>query len=116
MNKILTRTLSATALVIVLFALALAPACNKNKPCKAIVTVLDANNSPVSGVQVSLEPSGSCTTCQTITVITSSTDASGKASFETELPKIMDIYVDGDPTGKVARFEEGKTDEVTVIW
>jgi hypothetical protein len=95
-------------------------ACNRNKECKAIVTVLNMANAPQSGVQVKLIPNGSCPSppCNTIAPLTASTDGSGKASFTTDLPKIMDVEVvlpSGNMvTGKVVRFEEGETDEVTV--
>lgn len=81
--------------------------CNKNKECHANVTVLTAvGGSPVVGAEVKLM-SGDVT-------LTSSTDGSGIASFETQLPMILDIYVNGNATGRVARLEEGKTDEVTI--
>lgn len=110
----------ASALVLVLLAIATtAPSCGKNKPCKANVTVLDNSNNPVAGATVRLDPVP-CSTCTnpTIAPIQGSTDASGKISFETQLPKIMDVVVivgsNTYTTGKVVRFEEGKTDEVTV--
>jgi hypothetical protein len=90
--------------------------CNRNKECKAIVTVLNASNTPQSGVEVKLVPGGSCVPCTQIAPLTASTDGSGKASFTTDLPKIMDVEVNGQPTGKVVRFEEGETDEVTVTF
>ncbi len=97
----------------VLFTVVLNSGCAKDKPCKAIITVLDASNNPVSGAQVHLiAPAPS-----TVDIVVS-TDASGKASFEVNLPQILDISVvigtTTYPTGKVVRFEQGKTDEVTV--
>jgi hypothetical protein len=88
--------------------------CKKNKECKAVITVLNMNNLPVSGAQIELRPNGNCVSCQTIEVITATSDGSGKANFNTNLPKIMEIWVNGANTGKVVRFEEGETDEVTV--
>jgi hypothetical protein len=113
-TKLLNRIVVFSTIGFVLLALAISPGCNKDRPCKGIVTVNDAAGMPMSGVEVTLEPSdgSGCTGC--ITAMTASTDASGKVNFETQLPKIMDILVDGTPTGKVVRFEEGQTDEVIV--
>ena len=120
MSKFYNRFAIFSTLVMVLFAVSVtAPACHKNKPCKAIIKVLDANNNPVAGATVRLDPS--CTSCPpnpTISSISENTDASGTASFETELPKILDIIIivgsNTYTTGKVVRFESGQTDEVTV--
>jgi hypothetical protein len=88
--------------------------CAKDKPCKATITVLDLSQNPVGGTLVRLESNG------TIAPIEGTTDASGKVSFETPLPKIMDILLPSAPilpvTGKVARFEEGKTADETVTF
>ena len=113
MNKLITRFAFSGFLVMVLFSVVLTSGCAKDKPCKAIITVLDMSNNPITGAQVHLvAPAPS-----TIDLILS-TDASGKASFEVNLPQILDINVTIGtttyPTGKVARFEQGKTDEVTV--
>lgn len=120
MNKILTRFAMAGTLVLVLLAIATTiPSCGKDKPCKANVTVLDNTNAPVAGATVRLDPVP-CATCTnpTIAPIQGATDASGKINFETPLPKIMDVVVivgsTTYTTGKVVRFEEGKTDEVVV--
>jgi hypothetical protein len=115
------RTFLATGSVVILLLVSLAfvsgtTSCNRNKECKAIVTVLNAANTPQSGVEVKLVPGGSCTNCTQITPLTATTDGSGKASFTTDLPKIMDVEVNSTPTGKVVRFEEGETDEVTVTY
>ncbi|HTL82548.1 MAG TPA: hypothetical protein VL651_12635 [Bacteroidia bacterium] len=104
-------------MILFVIAIVTTPACHKDKPCKAIITVLDAANNPVGGATVELDPSGTCPTCTQIQAIQTATDASGKASFETSLPKIMDITIITSttyPTGKVVRFEQGKTDEVTI--
>lgn len=118
MSKFFTRFATTGTLLLVLFAVAFtAPACHKNKPCKAIIKVLDANNNPVAGATVRLDPTGSGPN-PTISSITENTDASGQASFETELPKILDIIIivgsNTYTTGKVVRFESGQTDQVTV--
>lgn len=121
MSKIFRHFKTAGAAVLVLLMVAAAlPSCGKNKPCKANVKVLDNTNAPVAGATVRLDPVP-CSTCTnpTIAPIQGSTDASGTISFETQLPKIMDVVVIANSTtyttGKVVRFEEGKTDEVTVI-
>ena len=81
--------------------------CNKNKECKAVITVLaPVTSAPMVGASVMVQ--------QGDVDLTTSTDGSGTANFETDLPMILDIYVNGQPTGRVARFEEGKTDNVTV--
>jgi hypothetical protein len=114
MNKLLTRFVS-TGLILLALVAVTATSCKKNQPCKAVITVLDPNDAPVSGMIVRLEPQGT----NTIAPIESTTDLSGKVNFETELPKILDVVLEDAsgtiyPTGKVVRFEEGKTDEVTV--
>jgi hypothetical protein len=116
-KRFINFSLAGSFVLVLLAALPLvtSSSCNRNKECKAIVTVLDAANAPQSGVVVTLKPSGNCTTCTQIAPLTATTDGSGKASFTTDLPKIMDIEANALPTGKVVRFEEGETDEVTVV-
>lgn len=80
--------------------------CNKEINCKAVITVLAPGGSPMAGAQVDCI-SGDVT-------LTSTTDGSGTANFETNLPMILDIFVNGAATGRVARFEDDKTDNVTV--
>lgn len=112
MSKIIKRISFAGILLLTLMAvMPSVTGCNKNKECKAVITVLDGNNNPVSGVTVSLR-SG-------VVDLRNATDGAGVANFETDLPKILDIVVilgNGNEitTGKVARLEEGKTDNVTV--
>jgi hypothetical protein len=113
MNKFMTRFAISGILIMVLFSAVLISGCAKDKPCKAIITVLDSNNNPVGGAAVHLVAPPPSTVDLTL-----STDLAGKASFEVNLPQILDINVvvgtTTYPTGKVARFEQGKTDEVTV--
>ncbi len=114
MNKLLTRFAVGASLVFVLCMVLTTGGCAKDQPCKAIVTVLDGNNNPVAGAVVHLVAPAPSTTD-----ISTSTDASGKANFEVNLPQILDVEVwinnsPLPPTGKVVRFEQGKTDEVTV--
>jgi len=113
MNKYFKRLAFACTVVLVLFGMATTPACHKDKPCKAVITVLDASNNPVGGATVHLTAPAPSTTD-----FATSTDASGKASYTVNLPQILDISVvvgtSTYVTGKVVRFEEGKTDMVTV--
>ncbi|MDQ3110879.1 MAG: Ig-like domain-containing protein [Bacteroidota bacterium] len=113
MNKLITRFAFGGILVMVLFSVVLISGCAKEKPCKAIITVLDVNNLPVAGAQIHLVAPAPSTVD-----ITTTTDASGKANFEVSLPQILDINVNYNSnsygSGKVVRFEPGKTDEVTV--
>ena len=107
------QPLQIICIVLTLLAVSFTTACNRNKECKAIVTVLRQNTGePLSGVTVTLTTDPGCSNC--IADLTATTDGSGKASFTTDLPKIMDVEVNGQPTGKVVRFEEGETDELEV--
>jgi hypothetical protein len=106
MNKLASKI---AGLTLVLFLAVLSSAvtgCSKNRECKAVVTVKDQSGSPMVGAEVELQR-GSVTK-------TASTDASGTANFESQLPMILDIYINGAATGRVARFEEGLTDNVTI--
>lgn len=106
MNRIVTKLAGVLVLVLLITVATTTTSCNKNKECKAAITVLAPNGSPMAGATVDLK-SGDVT-------LTASTDGSGTVNFTTELPMILDIYVNGAPTGRVARLEEGKTDNVTV--
>ncbi|MCK6639632.1 MAG: hypothetical protein L6Q81_06055 [Bacteroidia bacterium] len=107
MSKTVAKFAGLMVVVLTIAVASFSVGCNKNKECRANVTVLTAvGGSPVVGAEVKLA-SGDVT-------MTASTDGSGTASFESQLPMILDIYVNGSPTGRVARLEEGKTDEVTI--
>jgi hypothetical protein len=112
MNKFFTRIAIGGSLILALVLVIQITGCAKDKPCKGNITVLDASNNPVSGAVVKLTAPNSSTNLST------STDASGRASFEVNLPQILDISVvvgsQTYTTGKVVRFEQGKTDDVTV--
>jgi hypothetical protein len=112
MNKFFTRIAIGGSLILALILVIQVSGCAKDKPCKGNITVLDASNNPVSGAVVHLTAPSSTTD------ISTSTDASGRASFEVNLPQILDISVligvQNYVTGKVVRFEQGKTDDVTV--
>ena len=113
--------------------------CNKPKPCKAIITVKDTTGAIAqAGVLVKLYAT---VTTATGTVIgdlkdSASTDGSGQVTFTLKLPAIMDImakkpnctitppsvsstgtYIPGKYCqGKgIIKFEEGKTNEKTVL-
>jgi hypothetical protein len=113
MNKNMSRFAFAGLLLVVLMISTVVTSCNKNKECKANVKVLVGGN-PAGGVNVRLHADTQNGQVEFI----SSTDASGSAAFETQLPMILDIEVQINsvyvPTGKVARLEEGKTTDVTV--
>ncbi|HTF03947.1 MAG TPA: hypothetical protein VK826_07975 [Bacteroidia bacterium] len=106
MNRLVTKFAGLLILVLLVTVATTTTSCNKNKQCKAVITVLAPGGNPMAGATIDLK-SGDVT-------LTSATDGSGTANFETELPMILDIYVNGTPTGRVARLEEGKTDNVTV--
>lgn len=106
MNKLVAK-FAGFAVLVCFFAVAgVITGCNKNEKCKAAVTCLDQNGSPMAGAEVRVHR-GSVD-------MNASTDGSGIANFETDLPMILDIDVNGNPSGRVARFEEGQTDNVTV--
>jgi hypothetical protein len=113
-NKIITRFAPLGFVLIAAFVVVLGVGCGKDKPCNAIVTVLDASNNPVGGAVVHL-----VAPAPSVVDIFTSSGTDGKATFEVSLPQILDIqvWIGGfpmPPTGKVVRFEQGKTDEVTV--
>lgn len=110
MNKQFTRMVTILSLVALFAAACLTESCARKRSCKGVVTVLNANGEPIAGMLVHLEAGD-------IDDLESTTDVSGKAIFETELPKLMYIWLDAPPltnTQKVVRFEEGKSNEVTV--
>jgi hypothetical protein len=107
MSKTVAKFAGLMVVVLTIAVASFSVGCNKNKECRANVTVLTSvGGSPVVGAEVKLM-SGDVT-------MTASTDGSGTATFESQLPMILDIYVNGNATGRVARLEEGKTDEVTI--
>jgi hypothetical protein len=107
MSKTVAKFAGLMVVVLSIAVASFSVGCNKNKKCRANVTVLTAvGGSPVVGATVTL-------TAGDVT-LPGTTDGSGTASFETDLPMILDISVNGSPTGRVARLEEGKTDEVTI--
>lgn len=106
MNRFVTKFAGVLVLVLLATVAITVTSCAKNKECKAVITVLDVSSSPMAGATVDLK-SGDV-------VLTASTDGSGTANFTTDLPMILDIWVNGVATGRVARLEEGKTDNVTV--
>lgn len=112
MSKISSRSAIIGLIFLAITCVILNSGCAKDKPCKAIITVLDSAGSPVSAATVKLyvinNPSAN-------PPLEATTDASGTVNFEVNLPQILDIEIVGFPaTGKVVRFEQGKTDEVTI--
>lgn len=106
MDKLASKVAGLTLVFFLAVLSSAVTGCSKNRECKAVVTVKDQSGSPMVGAQVELK-SGDVT-------MTASTDGSGTVNFETQLPMILDIYVNGAPTGRVARLEEGLTDNVTI--
>lgn len=107
MNKLVAKFAGYVILVFFISVAAFSPGCNKDKECKAVITCLDGNGSPMVGAEVKLRHNSDVK-------MTGTTDGSGTVNFETDLPMILDIDVNGNITGRVARFEEGQTDNVTV--
>jgi hypothetical protein len=106
MNKLIAKFTGALVIVLLVAVATTTSGCDKDIVCKAVITVKDASGSPVVGAEVKL-------TSGDVELI-ASTDGSGTANFETNLPMILDIYVNGGVTGRVARFEDDKTDNVTI--
>jgi hypothetical protein len=106
MNKLVIKFAGLFVFVLLVGVSSGITSCNKEIDCKAVIKVLAPGGSPMAGAQIELN-SGDVT-------LTSTTDGSGTANFETNLPMILDIIVNGTPTGRVARFEDDKTDNVTV--
>lgn len=106
MNKLVVKFAGLFVFVLMVSITATTVGCNKDIDCKAVIKVLAPGGSPMAGARIDCK-SGDVT-------LTSTTDGSGTASFETNLPMILDIYVNGAQTGRVARFEDDKTDNVTV--
>lgn len=107
MKKLIYKFTALCVVVLILSVATTATSCNKEINCKAVITVIrQGSGDPVVGAQVELT-SGDVT-------MPSTTDGSGTATFETNLPMILDIWVNGNNTGRVARFEDDKTDNVTI--
>lgn len=107
MNRPLVKFAGFLTLVVLVVITLTQSGCNKNEKCRAVVTCLDATGSPIPGADIVLSSND-------VTLPPATTDASGTANFESDLPMILDISVNGNPTGRVARLEEGQTDNVTV--
>lgn len=106
MNKLVVKFAGLFVFVLMVSITAFTTGCAKEINCKAVITVLAPGGTPMAGAQVDCI-SGDVT-------LTATTDGSGTANFETNLPMILDIFVNGNATGRVARFEDDKTDNVTV--
>lgn len=107
MKKLIYNFTALCVLVLMISVATTSTSCNKEINCKAVITVvLQATGDPVAGAEVHLI-SGDVD-------LESTTDGSGTATFETNLPMILDIWVNGNNTGRVARLEDDKTDNVTV--
>lgn len=107
MNRLVAKFAGFLVLVLFVSVAAFTAGCGKDKECKAVITCLDQTGSPMAGAEVKLMHNNEVK-------MTTTTDGSGTANFETQLPMILDITLNGNATGRVARFEEGQTDNVTV--
>lgn len=107
MNKLVAK-FAGILVVVLVFSVSLTfTGCDKEINCKAVIKVVtQSTGDPVVGAEVHV--------WQGDVNMTSTTDGSGTVNFETNLPMILDIEVNGQPTGRVARFEDDKTDNVTV--
>ena len=117
MKTTLRNTFLFTALIVLVFSFT---SCYKKKDTIANVTVMNANNEAVSGVEVRLFYGVSADSARIDK--TSTTGGGGTATFNfNELYKsgqagfaILDIYVQGVLVG-IIKIEEEKTSEETVI-
>ena len=97
--------------------------CQKNKDCKATVTILDATSTPVSGATVTVGPSKTAPQGN-LSIQTQSgvTDGSGSVTFTFKLPAILDAVVTPPSTHTcgtsgctgLVKLEEGKSVTKTI--
>src|SRR4051812_43813422 len=86
--------------------------CKKEKTCHGTVRVINAAGTPVGDATVKLSVSGADVAYE------STTDGSGAATFEVELPAIFDVSASKSTpsplsgTGMLRLDEAGKSDEV----
>jgi len=110
--KNFTLSLSALALAFVLASGI--SSCKKEKTCHGTVRVVNATGTPVSDATVKLAVTGADVAYE------STTDGSGNATFEVELPAIFDVSATKSTpspvsgTGILRLDEAGKSDDVTV--
>ncbi len=117
MKTTLRNTFLFTALIVLVFSFT---SCYKKKDTIANVTVMNANNEAVSGVEVRLFYAVSADSARIDEI--STTGGGGTAIFNfNELYKsgqagfaVLDIYVGGNIVG-IIKIEEEKTSEETVI-
>jgi hypothetical protein len=117
MKITLRNTFLFTALIVLVFSFT---SCYKKKDTIANVTVMNANNEAVSGVEVRLFYAVSADSARIDEI--STTGGGGTAIFNfNELYKsgqagfaVLDIYVGGNIVG-IIKIEEEKTSEETVI-
>lgn len=107
MNKLVAKFAGILVIAIAFSIPMTFTGCDKEIVCKAVIKVVSqSTGDPIVGAEVKVVK-GDVSQVST-------TDGSGTVNFETNLPMILDILVNGDTTGRVARFEDDKTDNVTV--
>lgn len=107
MNKLVAKFAGILVVALVFSVSMTFTGCDKEINCKAVIKVVSVTTGdPIVGASVRV--------WQGDVELTSTTDGSGTVNFETNLPMILDIEVNGNATGRVARFEDDKTDNVTV--
>ena len=77
--------------------------CNKPTDCKAIISVVDSANNPVSGATVKLYSSNPPGQIQG----TGTTDGSGNVTFDFKLPAIFDIAATGSISKPIPKTVTG---------
>lgn len=115
--KTFTLKFSAFACAFVLIFTAFSSSsCKKDKTCHGTVTVLDTGDVPLGNATVRL----AAPSVNGDVTYETTTDGSGKASFEVKLPAIFDVtatkatYPGQSATGVLRLDEPGKDAEVTV--
>ena len=112
MKKITSFNLLAFTLLFVFFS-----SCHRNKDCDLILNIEDGTNGgPVVGATVDVAPNQTSTTNGTlqIQVQSSTTDASGVATFTFKLPAILSVTVTPPsplviPPATLVKLEEGRS-------
>lgn len=105
---------SSAFAVMILLTITLVTSCKKDKVTKGTVMVTNVKSAPVSGAKVHL----SANSANGKKTYDATTDPSGKAEFEIDLPAIWDVTVVKDSllgTGVLRLDEPGKKTTVTII-
>jgi hypothetical protein len=117
MKTFVTKISASLAISFLFLTLTTITSCKKEKTTHGTVTVKNAAGVAVNGAKVVLS-AYSATSGTLKPPITGTTDASGTAKFDVQLPGIWDVNVTKDTlTGQgVLRLDEpGKKDEITIV-